>query len=135
MSSNDIQIAGNHYQKRDYQHWDFVCDVNLHYLIGNATKYIARWRDKNGVEDLRKALHYISKAVERDVETHGIYKLSNQVFLARFCKQLEPIDKKIIEYIVYERYDKATKLLNEMIADIECGADSSYTNQDPYWRG
>ena len=31
--------------------------------IGNAIKYICRYKDKNGVEDLRKAIFYINDAI------------------------------------------------------------------------
>lgn len=34
------------------------------YLMGNVVKYIARYRDKNGVEDLKKAQHYLDKLIE-----------------------------------------------------------------------
>lgn len=34
--------------------------------IGNAIKYILRWKNKGGVEDLRKAVWYISHAIERE---------------------------------------------------------------------
>lgn len=34
------------------------------YLAGNVVKYIARYRDKNGVEDLKKARHYLDKLIE-----------------------------------------------------------------------
>jgi hypothetical protein len=34
------------------------------YCIGNALKYLFRWRHKNGLEDLRKAHWYVNKAVE-----------------------------------------------------------------------
>jgi hypothetical protein len=27
-------------------------------------KYISRWKNKNGVEDLKKAQHYLSKLIE-----------------------------------------------------------------------
>ena len=30
----------------------------------NAIKYLTRWRDKGGIEDLRKAKHYIEKLIE-----------------------------------------------------------------------
>lgn len=32
--------------------------------IGNAIKYILRWKNKGGVEDLRKAVWYINHAIE-----------------------------------------------------------------------
>lgn len=31
---------------------------------GNAIKYIWRWKQKNGTEDLRKAIWYINKLIE-----------------------------------------------------------------------
>lgn len=67
MSANDIQVGGDHYKKREYQHWDWVSDIGLHYLLGCASKYVSRWRDKNGRQDLEKALHYLAKARERNV--------------------------------------------------------------------
>jgi hypothetical protein len=33
-------------------------------LDGNAVKYLSRWRHKNGIEDLKKARHYIDKLLE-----------------------------------------------------------------------
>ncbi|QDP61582.1 MAG: hypothetical protein Tp138OMZ00d2C19078261_43 [Prokaryotic dsDNA virus sp.] len=54
------QEGGDHYQA-EYQHWDWVIDLNLHYLPATATKYVARWRKKNGIQDLRKAVTYIEK--------------------------------------------------------------------------
>lgn len=31
---------------------------------GNAIKYIWRWKQKNGIEDLKKAIWYINKLIE-----------------------------------------------------------------------
>ena len=67
QTANDMQIGGNHY-KIDYEHWDWCIDINLGYLEGNATKYISRWRKKGGVQDLNKALHYLTKALEAKLE-------------------------------------------------------------------
>lgn len=63
-SANQYQVGGDHYRKREYQHWDFVADAGLGYFTGQATKYLARWRDKAGVADLEKALHYLRKRRE-----------------------------------------------------------------------
>lgn len=56
------QIGGNHYNKGYVQHWDWVSKTRLGYLEGCATKYLVRWREKNGLEDLLKAKTYIQKA-------------------------------------------------------------------------
>lgn len=62
--SNARQVGGAHYSADGIQHWDFVMMHRLNYLEGNATKYISRWRKKNGVQDLEKAEHYVSKLIE-----------------------------------------------------------------------
>jgi hypothetical protein len=49
------------------QPWDYIIANNLNYLEGNIVKYVSRWRQKGGVEDLRKAKHYLEKLIE--VET------------------------------------------------------------------
>jgi len=63
MDANKIQHGGDHY-RTDYQHWDWCIDIQLPYLESAATKYLSRWRKKNGVEDLKKASHYLAKAAE-----------------------------------------------------------------------
>lgn len=65
MSANDRQVGGSHYEAT-VQHWDFVVQALLdHYLSGNATKYLSRWRRKAGLQDLEKALHYVDKLIEQ----------------------------------------------------------------------
>lgn len=65
--ANERQVAGTHY-KAEYQHWDWVSDIDLPYLPAQVTKYIVRWKKKNGRQDLEKALHFLEKLIE--VETY-----------------------------------------------------------------
>lgn len=62
-NANSKQIGGDHY-KRTYEHWDFAADMHMRGLEYAATKYISRFVYKGGLEDLRKAEHYIDKIVE-----------------------------------------------------------------------
>lgn len=65
VSANDIQHGGNHYKQfKGMEPWDVITGWGLGYLDGTALKYIARWKHKNGVEDLKKAIHFLQKAVE-----------------------------------------------------------------------
>ena len=66
MEDADSHQVGGTFYKTDYQHWNLILDVGrgTDYLSATATKYVTRWRKKNGLEDLRKALHYIDKMVE-----------------------------------------------------------------------
>ena len=65
MTANDMQVGGGHYStKGGYQHWDWCADVRLGYFESAATKYLSRHWDKNGVEDVKKAYHYVLKILE-----------------------------------------------------------------------
>jgi hypothetical protein len=63
MSANDNQVGGDHY-KMAYETWDVINAWGLGYFDGNAVKYLSRWRKKGGVQDLKKAAHYIQKLIE-----------------------------------------------------------------------
>lgn len=67
MSANDRQEFGDHYQSR-LQHWDLIERHGIGYLEACATKYVTRWRKKNGLQDLIKARHYLEKLMELHVE-------------------------------------------------------------------
>jgi hypothetical protein len=59
-----IQIGGKHYKKCAIQPWDYVIANDLDYFQGSIIKYVTRWKDKGGVEDLRKAKHFLDKYIE-----------------------------------------------------------------------
>ena len=64
MKANDIQIGGDHYKDKSIQPWDYIISNNLGYLEGNIVKYVSRWKNKDGVRDLKKARHYLDKLIE-----------------------------------------------------------------------
>ena len=61
--ANDRQVGGNHY-KGGIQHWDYIISNEIPYMEAQIIKYVTRWRDKNGIEDLRKAHHFLEKLIE-----------------------------------------------------------------------
>ena len=67
--ANKIQHGGDHYKKKAIQPWDYIAANGIGFLDGNAIKYLTRWRDKNGVEDLKKARHYIDKLIELETDS------------------------------------------------------------------
>jgi hypothetical protein len=64
MSANAIQVAGTHYKSQAIQPWDYIISNEIPYMEGNVIKYVSRWRDKGGLDDLRKAQHYLQKLIE-----------------------------------------------------------------------
>ena len=67
-SADAIQIGGQHYKKMGIQHWSYVLANNIPYMEAQIIKYVSRWRDKNGIEDLRKARHFLAKLIEYEEE-------------------------------------------------------------------
>jgi Protein of unknwon function (DUF3310) len=65
MSANDRQVGGKHY-KSAIQAWDYIIANDIGYLDGTAIKYLTRWKHKGGIEDLRKAIHFIEKLIETE---------------------------------------------------------------------
>ena len=60
----EIQIGGNHYKNLKIQPIEYIMANNLNYCQGNAIKYLTRYKDKNGLEDLKKAKHYLEMLIE-----------------------------------------------------------------------
>ena len=60
---DNLQVGGDHYKDNKIQVWDAIHDWGLGYFSGNVIKYVARHQKKNGVEDLKKARHYLDKLI------------------------------------------------------------------------
>ena len=45
---------------------EFIVKNNLNWEVGNAIKYLCRYKNKNGKEDLLKAKKYIDLLIERE---------------------------------------------------------------------
>lgn len=69
MEANNEQIGGAHYLSKSVQPWEAMEswmseEAFKGFIWGNVIKYIARWEDKGGREDLEKARHYLDKLIE-----------------------------------------------------------------------
>lgn len=63
--ANKRQWGGDHYLKYgELQPWDVIALLHFDFFQGNILKYLARWRDKNGIDDLEKCAHYLQKYIE-----------------------------------------------------------------------
>jgi hypothetical protein len=69
VSSLDTQEGGSHYKSMNIQPVEYIHANGLGYCEGAIIKYVSRWRNKNGIEDLKKARHFIDLLIE--LETHG----------------------------------------------------------------
>jgi hypothetical protein len=130
---NDYQIGGSHYQaKGKMQHWDIMLWLGCNYFQGVVTKYLYRFENKNGEEDLRKALHFLTKyqGVEY-TPTHfnrkakqavtelgiGLESTVGQAMVAVFQNNTK-IAIRLVSKLIEEKYGDSAE------------ATSAYTNQD-----
>jgi hypothetical protein len=57
--ATEVQIGGSHYQEFEIQPIEFIVRNNLGFIEGCIIKYICRYEEKNGLEDLQKIKHYV----------------------------------------------------------------------------
>ena len=68
MSALDTQIGGTHYKNFAIEPNEFIHKNGIGFCEGNAIKYLVRWREKGGKQDLLKAKHYIDLLLEMESE-------------------------------------------------------------------
>ena len=59
MNPLETQVAGSHYSNMAIQPVEFIHRNGIGFIEGSVIKYVCRWKKKNGVEDLRKAVHFL----------------------------------------------------------------------------
>ena len=64
VKATDTQIGGNHYTKLAIQPMRYSMENKLDPLQHTIIKYVTRFRDKAGIEDLEKAKHCIDMLIE-----------------------------------------------------------------------
>ena len=58
------QVGGDHYSSLAIQPSEFIHRNGIGFIAGNVIKYVVRYKNKNGLEDLKKARHYIDLLIE-----------------------------------------------------------------------
>ena len=95
MTANNKQVGGSHY-KAPIECWDYILANDIGYLEGTAIKYLTRWRKKNGIEDIQKAIHFLEKLVEvekakQEVSVHTTLDSVHQRWV-QLNLELEPME-------------------------------------------
>jgi len=68
LKSTDYQVGGNHYKELKIQPIEYILANNMGFCEGAIVKYITRWRDKGGVDDLRKIKHFCEFLIENELK-------------------------------------------------------------------
>ena len=60
----DVQIGGGHYKGMKIQPVEYIHANNIPFIEGAVIKYVSRWRTKGGIEDVKKARHFLDLLIE-----------------------------------------------------------------------
>jgi hypothetical protein len=121
MSANDKKIK--HYASK-YQHWDLVAIIPLGYFEGCSTKYVTRWRKKDGLKDLDKAMHFLDKLLEfyphRTAPPRNIPRSQIQYEVSQFAaaNSLSIIEEEFILLLCNYRTDDDLRTARLILEDI-----------------
>lgn len=85
-SSLEIQHGGSHYKGKAVQPVEFWAANGWDGFSASILKYITRWRDKGGLVDLRKALHF----AELRMELRGAIEVKRVIKMTDYCKSNFP---------------------------------------------
>jgi len=66
MSALNTQVGGAHYKELAIQPVEYIHKNNIPFIEGSVIKYVTRWRNKGGVDDLRKAKHFLDLLIEME---------------------------------------------------------------------
>ena len=58
------QEGGSHYKDLAIQPVEYIHANGLGFCEGSVVKYVTRWRSKNGIQDLKKARHFLDLLIE-----------------------------------------------------------------------
>lgn len=58
LKATETQVGGTHYKSQAYQVVEVAAEANLNFFQANILKYVGRYKDKDGIRDLKKAIHY-----------------------------------------------------------------------------
>lgn len=64
MSALKQQEGGDHYKELAIQPVEYIHQNGIGFCEGSVIKYVTRWRNKGGVQDLRKARHFLDLLIE-----------------------------------------------------------------------
>lgn len=110
MSALDAQVGGNHYKKYGIQPVEMYEAHDCPALEALALRYVIRWADKNGKEDLRKALHLLDVMDELRANPP-------EVNVGAFLAQFPHREQMALMAIMAEKRDDARHILQVILRD------------------
>ena len=95
----DTQVGGNHYKDLAIQPVEYIFKNNIGYFEGCVIKYVTRWKNKGGVQDLEKAKHFLELLIELQEQKakEGLLSLVKEEQEKESCPEF---DNTVYRYLI-----------------------------------
>lgn len=122
MKVLDSQVGGSHYKCLPYQPVEFCVRTQMNFIQGSIIKYVTRHKQKNGLQDLQKALHFIELAIElKPKGAHqGIPEQAQVKLFLEMNRNFLTFDEKIlIKAVTLQDWAMAKMFIKEIMKQYE----------------
>ena len=105
-----VQVGGDHYKNRAMQPIELITKTRCTFIQGCIWKYITRYKEKNGREDIQKCIHYAQLAIQlKDNGQLGYRKLD---IVREYCK-VNNLSKEQEAVVLLTAYDSYQRVIDE----------------------
>lgn len=125
MKATDVQVGGNHYKQFKIQPIEFCMKNGLNACQTNIVKYICRYKDKNGKEDLLKALHYVGLLEQFIKDGIKCRHTQGEILVQEFCNQNQLTDSQynVLYFACFLNIENAKYEIEQLIKNEYPDAD------------
>ncbi|MBQ0161098.1 MAG: DUF3310 domain-containing protein [Bacteroidales bacterium] len=117
MSAINEQVGGTHYKEMQYQPIKLIQKTGVDFFCGNVIKYVSRYKKKNGIEDLRKAKHYLEYMKENNVRQRVYPDWVEELDHYGWVNRMDKLEVCIISYAIKGYYNLALESIDILIND------------------
>lgn len=112
----DNQIGGSHYKDMPFQPIELIAALRCSFIQGCIIKYISRYKNKNGAQDIKKCIHYAQLAIELDDKRRCNDKVLSMSINKYIIKnKLTTLQRRIITQAVYNNYIQVIQYCKELL--------------------
>lgn len=116
MKAIESQVGGNHYKDMAFQPIELIAALRCSFIQGCIIKYVSRYKNKNGAQDIKKCIHYAQLAIELDDKRRCNDKaLSMNINRYILKNKLTILQRRIITQAVYNNYTQVIQYCKELL--------------------
>lgn len=116
MKAIESQVGGNHYKDMPFQPVELFAKTKCTAFQANIWKYITRYKNKNGAQDIKKCIHYAQLAIQLgDKRRCNDKALSLNINKFIIKNKLTILQRKIITQTAYNNYGRVIQFCKELL--------------------